>query len=116
MSASLWDYEDFYTDLAGLRSHLDKGRDGVVSPELAHNLVLDETAVHSLPHDAICLLGIFKGEGGMNYHTIHVANESMSGLYTSWWVKKLVSVLANQDGKFRRPAFANTQQKPGYWE
>ena len=39
-----------------------------VPPELTHNLVLDETTVHSLPHVAICLLGNFKGEGGELSH------------------------------------------------
>ena len=97
-SASLRGYEVLYMDISGLRSHLDKGREGVVPPELTHNLVLDETAVHSLLHVAIYLLGNFKGEVGVNYHTINIANESMSGLQTRWWVGKLAYV-ANQEGQ-----------------
>ena len=84
--------------LAGFRSHLDEGREGVVPPEITYNLVLDETTASSLPHITICLLRNFEGEGGVNYHTINVANESMSGLQTRWWVETLVSI-ANQEGR-----------------
>ena len=89
-STSLRGYKGFthYTDLAGLKSHLDKVREDVVPPELTHNSVLNETTVCSLPQVAICLLGIFKGEGVMNYHNINVADEDMSRLQTRWWVKK----------------------------
>ena len=104
-SASLRGYEGFYTDLAGLRSNLDKGRKGVIPPGLTHESIVEENEVVNLPHVAICLLGNFKGEGGVNYHTINVANNSLSGLQTRWWVEKLVNV-ANQEGRSRGPAFA----------
>ena len=107
--ASLRGYEGFYTDLAGLRTHLEKGRNGVVPPDLTHISILKEKAVTSLPHVAIYLLGNFKGEGGVNYHTINVANMSMPGLQTRWWVEKLVDV-ANQMGRSRGPTFANTDR------
>ena len=42
----------------------------------------------------------------MNYHTNNMANVSMSGLQTRWWVEKLVDV-ANQEGRSQGPAFAN---------
>ena len=42
----------------------------------------------------------------MNYHTINVANNLLSGLETRWWVEKLVEV-ANQEGQSQGPAFAN---------
>ena len=69
----------------------------MVPPEVTHNLVLDETTAKSLPQVAIRLLGNLNGEGGLNYHTINVANKSMSGLQTRWWVAKLVPI-ANQEG------------------
>ena len=62
--------------------------------------------VRSLHHVAICLLGNSKGEGGANYHTINVVDESMSGLQMMWWVEKLVSI-ADQEGRSWGPAFAN---------
>ena len=105
-SASLRGYEGFYTDLTELKTHLDNGRAGVVPPDLTHKSIVEEKVVANLPHVAICLLGNFKGEGGVNYHTINVANNSMSGLQTRWWVEKLVDV-ANQGGRSRGPAFAN---------
>ena len=85
-------YKGFYTDLAGLRTHLEKEQNGVVPPDLTHKPILEEKAVASLPHVAIYLLGNFKGEGGVNYHTINVTNVSMSGLQTRRWVEKLVAV------------------------
>ena len=70
-SASLRGYEGFYTDLAGLGTHLNKGKHSVIPPELTHKLVLEEKAVTNLPHVASCLLENFKGEGGVNYHTMN---------------------------------------------
>ena len=94
---SLRDYDGLYTDLVRLRSHLDKGRHGVILPELTHKSVLEETVIANLLHVTICLLAIYKEEGGVNYHTINVANESMSGSQTRWWIGKMVSI-ADQDG------------------
>ena len=50
---SLKGYEGFYTDLAGLRTHLEKGKNGVVPPDLTHKSIPEEKAVASLPHVAI---------------------------------------------------------------
>ena len=105
-SASLRVYEGCYMDLAGLRTHVDKGKNGVVPPDLTHKSIFEERAVVSLPHVAISLLGNFKGEGGLNYDTINVAKESMSGLQTRWWVEKLVDV-ANQEARSQGSDFAN---------
>ena len=50
-SASLMGYEGFYTDLSGLRTHLEeKGQNGVVPPDLTHKSILKEKAVASLRH------------------------------------------------------------------
>ena len=86
--------------------HLKKDRDRVVPPGFTRKTVLAENMVRSLHHVAICLLGNSKGEGGANYHTINVVDESMSGLQMMWWVEKLVSI-ADQEGRSWGPAFAN---------
>ena len=93
-------------DMAQLRSHPNRGKHGVVPPEFTYKSVLKETAVANLPHVAICILGDIKGEGGVNYHIINVANESVPGLQTRWWIEALVNV-AGQEGRLRGPAFAN---------
>ena len=64
----------------------------MVPLDLTHKSILEEKVEASLLHVAILLLGNFKGERGVNYHTINVANMLMSGLQTRWWVEKLVKV------------------------
>ena len=72
--------------------------------------MLTELEAKRLPHVAICLLGNFKGEGGINYHIINVANESKSGLETRWWIEKLIEV-NEQEGRFHGPAFTTSTGK-----
>lgn len=105
---SLRGYEGFFMDLAGMISHLDKGREGEV-PEVLHaNLqaLLSEEMCSRLPHITLCLLGNFKGEGGIGYHMINVANETTSGLQTRWWMEKLVKI-CQSEGRVSGPAFAD---------
>jgi len=104
-AASLRGYEGFYLDLAGASSHLSQGKVGHIPPTITHTSVISEEEAMKLPHVAVCLLGNFKGEGGINYHIINVANESMSGLQPRWWMEKLVSVAADE-GRHTGPAFA----------
>ena len=73
-SGSLRGNTGYYADLAGLREHIGKGRDGVIPPKMTQNRLLTEFEAKRLPHVAICLLENFKGEGGINYHMINVAN------------------------------------------
>ena len=49
-----------------MKTNLYRGRMGVVPPDLTLKSILEEKLVASLPHVAICLLGNFKGEGGVN--------------------------------------------------
>ena len=58
-----------------------------------------------LPHVAVCLLGKFKGGGGINYHVINVACRSQSVLETRWWMEKLVEVCKSKC-RMKGPAFA----------
>jgi hypothetical protein len=109
-AGSLRGYEGYYADLAGLREQNHKGRDGVIPPKMTQNRLLTELEAKRLPHVAICLLGNFKGEGGINYHIINVANESKSGLETRWWIEKLIEV-NEQEGRFHGPAFTTSTGK-----
>ena len=109
-AASLRGYEGFYLDLVGVREHLDQGRVGQIPPNITHTSVISEEEATNLPHVAVCLLGNFKGEGGINYHIINVANETMSGLQPRWWMEKLVSVAENE-GRYVGPAFATASGK-----
>jgi len=104
-ACSLRGYEGYYADLAGLRANLDAGRDGVIPRGLNKATILSEEVCKRLPHVTICLLGNFKGEGGINLHVINVASESQSGLDTRWWIEKLVEV-CESEGRTVGPAFA----------
>ena len=51
-----------------------------------------EEICKDLPHVMVAMLGHFKGETEVDQHLISLANESVSGLKTRWWIEKLVSV------------------------
>lgn len=105
-TCSLRGYEGFYADLAGTAQLLDKGREGKVPANLSHNKILSEEELRVLPHVSIALLGKFKGEGGVGNHVICVANETMSGIKTRWWVEKAIEV-AREEGRESGPLFAD---------
>ena len=90
----------------GVREHLDQGRVGQIPPNITHTSVISEEEATNLPHVAVCLLGNFKGEGGINYHIINVANETMSGLQPRWWMEKVIAV-AESEGRYAGPVFAS---------
>ena len=104
-AASLRGHEGFYLDLAGVREHLHKGKEGVIPARIDKSTVLSEEECKNLPHVTICLLGKFKGETGVDHHLIMVANETSSGLRPRWWVEKLVEV-GQSEGRTHGPAFA----------
>ena len=58
-----------------------------------------------LPHVVLPLLGQFKGEVGIDYHIINIANETSSGLQPRWWLEKLIEV-TESEGRVSGPAFA----------
>jgi hypothetical protein len=65
-----------------------------------------EEICKDLPPVAVAMLGHFKGETGVDQHLISLANESVSGLKTRWWIEKLVSV-CKAEGQVHGPAFAS---------
>ena len=64
-----------------------------------------EEICKDLPHVTVAMLGHFKGETGVDQHLIALANKSVSGLKTRWWIEKLVSV-CEAEGQIHGPAFA----------
>jgi hypothetical protein len=115
--ASLRGHEGFYLDLAGMRGHIEKGRNGTIPASIHKNTVLTEEMCMDLPHVTICLLGRFKGETGVDHHLITVANETMSGLRPRWWLEKLLEI-CEKEGRREGPAFATPDgvlaSSPGY--
>jgi len=107
-AASLRGHEGFYVELAGLRKHLSKGKEGAIPIGLVitKEVVLSEEVCASLPHDTVALLGHFKGETKVDHHLIAIASESQSGLEPRWWIEKLVRVCASE-GRDHSPAFAD---------
>ena len=62
-------------DLAGIRNHIQAGRDGILPDK-----PLDPgTDLINAPYIYIALIGKFKGENGVREHLVPVASESMSG-------------------------------------
>jgi hypothetical protein len=106
MAASLHGHEGFYLDLAGLRSHLSRGKDGHIPVGLNKSSVLTEEMCRDLPHMMVCLLGKFEGETGVDHHLITIAIKTMSGLKPRWWLEKLVDV-CELEGRCFGPALAS---------
>jgi hypothetical protein len=109
-AASLRGHEGFYLDLAGLWSHLSRGKDRHIPLGLNKSSVLTEEMCRDLPQVTVCLLEKFKGETGVDHHLITVANKTMSGRKPRWWFKKLVDVCESK-GRCFSPAFASTDGK-----
>jgi hypothetical protein len=110
-AASLRGHEGFYLDITATMKHLRTGRDGVVPTGGVKRKVFTEKEASSLPEICLCLLGKFKGETGERYHSIVVANESMTGLKTRWWVERLME-LCKQEGRSSGYAFKGADGKP----
>lgn len=109
-SASLRGYEGFYLCLAGTTAHINAGRNGVVPANFNKGTILSEEMCMRLPHVALYLQGQFKGEGGINQHVINVANTSLSGLQTRYWLEKALDVCA-RSGRSHGPVFADSTGK-----
>ena len=107
-TALLRRHEGFYLDLAGVREHLHKGKEGVIPARIDKSTVLSEEECKNIPHVTLCLLEKFKGETGVDHHLITVANETSSGLHPRWWVEKLVEV-GQSEGRTHGPAFASPE-------
>lgn len=112
-AAGLRGYEGFFTDLAGLRLNVNKGKEGVIPDKIKKakgEKLLTEEECNNLPHVVLSLQGNFKSEGGISSHLINLASKSMSGLETRWWIEKLIDVSASE-GRFSGPAFATPEGK-----
>jgi hypothetical protein len=107
-AASLRGHEGFFVDLTGLRDNLSAGRFGVIPAGFVidKGTLFTEEICNDLPHVTVAMLGHFKGGTGVDQHLISLANESVSGLKTRWWIEKLVSV-CEAEGRVHGPAFAS---------
>ena len=105
IAASLRGNEGFMMDLAAMRQHIDKGRNGVAPARVTKSTILTEQACLNLPFVAICLFGKYKGETIYDHHVINVANETKSGVRPRWWFEKLITV-CESEGRDSGPAFA----------
>ena len=83
--ASLCGPEALLLDLAGLCLNIDKGRKGSLPP----NPLKVGTNLSNASHMVIVLLGMFKGETGVNSHMLALTSLSMSGIALRWWLEKL---------------------------
>lgn len=110
-AASLRGYEGFYLDLAATRAHITDGKSGLVPPNFKKKQILTETEIAALPSVCVCLIGKFKGETGERYHSVVLANTSLSGLTTRWWVEKLLQV-CEEEGRTSGFAFAEANGDP----
>ena len=110
-AASLRGYEGFYLDLAATRAHIQDGKFGVVPENFKRKHVLSEEETEALPSVCVCLIGKFKGETGERYHSVVLANCSMSGLEVRWWVEKLLEV-CEEEGRASGFAFAAQDGTP----
>jgi hypothetical protein len=99
-----------FTDITSTQKYLDKGRVGEIPKGVLKRVLLIEDECARLPEVCLCLVGKFKGENGERHHSLVLANESMPGLETRWWIEKLLEV-CQQEGRTRGFAF---QQADGF--
>ena len=88
-AASLRGHKGFYVELAGLHTHLSKGKTGVIPAGLSitKEVVLMEEVCVNLPHITVALLGHFKGNTKVDHHLIAIASVTQSGLKPKWWIE-----------------------------
>lgn len=89
-------------DLAGMWTHIELGKGGVI-PQEPMKVGQD---LSDVPHIFFTLLGKFKGENGIRQHMICVASTTVSGIETRWWLEKLLEV-RKQEGHVDGPAFGH---------
>ncbi len=99
----LWGPEMLRLNLAGLREHIGKGREG----SLLDKPLKTGVDLTSAPHVVAVLIGNFKGETGVHHHMIALASNTMSGITLRWWLEKLIEIRTDE-GCFRGPAFGYT--------
>ena len=87
-AASLKGPERFYVDLKRIHMHIDKGKNGVLPPCPFRK----ETCLVNAPHMILCLAGKFKGETGHWCYMLLLTSNTLSGIWTCWWIEKLTEV------------------------
>jgi hypothetical protein len=103
ITASLRGPEVFKLDLAGIRTFLELGRDGVIPS----NPMKRGTDLTKAPHVFYAFLGKFKGELGFDQHLVAVASVTKSGLEPRWWLEQLIRV-RQEEGCVSGPAFGRS--------
>ena len=98
--ASLRGPEVFQLDLAGMISHINMGKGGI----MPDRPLKTGTDLSTAPHVMVVLLGNFKGETGVHYHMVSLASTTMSGIPVRWWLEKLLDV-RRDEGCHHGPAF-----------
>jgi hypothetical protein len=98
--ASLRGPEVFQLDLAGMISHINMGKGGI----MPDRPLKTGTDLSTAPHVMVVLLGNFKGETGVHHHMVSLASTTMSGIPVRWWLEKLLDV-RRDEGCHHGPAF-----------
>lgn len=83
--------ELFFMDIAGVRKHLDNGREESEAKK----------------HVVLALMGRFKGEAGERSHLIPLASETRSGFKPRWWLEAVLT-LAGGEGRVNGPLIARS--------
>jgi hypothetical protein len=110
-AGSLRGHEGLYCDIAATRKYIDDGREGTVPDKVLKRAILTEEECSNLPSVCLCLVGKFKGEHGEKHHSIVLANTSLSGLETRWWIEKLLDICA-EEGRSSGYAFWTKEGRP----
>jgi hypothetical protein len=83
MCALLRGPEVLLLDLAGLKNHIQKGKEGI----LPDKLLQTGTNLTAVPHVVVVLISKSKGESGVHHHMLSLASTTMSRIALRWWLK-----------------------------
>jgi hypothetical protein len=98
--ASLRGPEVLLLDLASIKNHIQKGKEGV----LPDKPLRTGTNLTGVPHVAVVLIRKIKGDSGVDHHMLSLASTTMSGIALRWWLEKLIQV-QQEEGCMHGPAF-----------
>jgi hypothetical protein len=91
--ASLQGPEVLQSDLAGLRAHISRDKNGV----MPHKPLKTGTDLSNAPHVIIVLIGHFKGKTGVHQHILSLASVTVSGIALRWWLEELIRIREAED-------------------
>ena len=100
--ASLQGPEVLQSDLAGLRAHISRDKNGV----MPHKPLKTGTDLSNAPHVIIVLIGHFKGKTGVHQHILSLASVTVSGIALRWWLEELLR-MREAEGCTSGPAFGD---------